>query len=126
MKTPVNPTRLLCSLVMMAMVVGCTLAREPIAGGQSTAKVDSPGVVGAAQFAIQQQEKQLRLQPETRGANLRLVSILSATEQVVAGVNYRVRLKVTLNGAEKKAMATVWWQAWRTPDPYQLSAWEWQ
>lgn len=126
MKTPVNPTRLLCSLVMVAMATGCSLAREPIAGGQSAAKVDSSAVVAAARFAVQQQEKQLRLLPETRDAALHLVSILSATEQVVAGVNYRMRLKVTLNGAEKKAMATVWWQAWRTPDPYQLSAWEWQ
>ena len=126
MKTPVPPIRLLCCLVMVTMVIGCSLVREPIAGGQSAAEVDSPAVVEAATFAIQQQEKKLRLQPETTAATLRLVSILSATQQVVAGANYRMRLKVTLNGTERKALATVWWQAWRTPDPYQLTAWEWQ
>jgi hypothetical protein len=30
-----------------------------------------------------------------------------------------------LDGREKQAEAIVWWQAWRNPDPYQLTSWKW-
>ena len=57
---------------------------------------------------------------------LELVRILSAQEQVVAGMNYRLKLRVKLNGAEKDAEAVVWWQAWREPEPYRLTSWRWE
>jgi hypothetical protein len=30
------------------------------------------------------------------------------------------------DGVEKTADAVVWWQAWRKPDPYQLTSWTWR
>lgn len=57
---------------------------------------------------------------------LELVKILGAEEQVVAGMNYRLTLKVTVNGTEKQAEAVVWWQAWRKPAPYELTSWKWE
>jgi hypothetical protein len=41
-------------------------------------------------------------------------------------MNYRLRLKVKVNGREKEGEAVVWWQAWRTPQPYQLTSWQWK
>jgi hypothetical protein len=33
---------------------------------------------------------------------------------------------VKLDDTEKEAEAVVWWQAWRKPDPYQLTSWIWK
>jgi hypothetical protein len=56
---------------------------------------------------------------------LELSKILGAEQQVVAGMNYRLKLRVRVNGNEKQAEAIVWWQSWRKPDPYQLTSWKW-
>ena len=58
-------------------------------------------------------------------ARLELIKILRAEEQVVAGMNYRLTLKVKVNGKEKQADAVVWWQNWRKPNPYELTSWRW-
>ena len=49
-----------------------------------------------------------------------------AEEQVVTGMNYRLKLKVTLDGQEKSAVAVVRWQAWNEKTPYTLTSWDWQ
>jgi hypothetical protein len=41
-------------------------------------------------------------------------------------MNYRLRIKVKLDGREKDAEAVVWWQAWKRPEPYQLTSWIWK
>ena len=64
--------------------------------------------------------------PEGEAPKLELVTILGAEKQVVAGMNYRLQLRVNLNGQEKIATATVCWQAWRKPAPYELTAWSWK
>lgn len=77
-----------------------------------------------ANFAVNAQQKAMqekKMDPPT----LELVTILQAEQQVVAGMNYRLKLKVKLNGKEKTAEAIVWWQAWRKPNPYQLTSWSW-
>jgi hypothetical protein len=56
---------------------------------------------------------------------LELVRILSAERQNVAGKNYKLKLRVKLNGEVKEAEAVVWWQSWRKPEPYYLSVWRW-
>jgi len=67
------------------------------------------------------------IQKEQKTATkLSLVSIISAEEQVVSGMNYHLALKVKLNGKLKKAEATVWWQAWNKEAPYKLTAWKWK
>jgi hypothetical protein len=40
-------------------------------------------------------------------------------------MKFRLRLKVKHDGREKLAEAVVWWQAWRKPDPHELTSWRW-
>lgn len=61
--------------------------RVPIVGGFKEAATDDPEVVAAAEYAI-------RAQNEKEGGSLTLVSIAQAEYQVVAGMNYRLCLKV--------------------------------
>jgi hypothetical protein len=66
---------------------------------------------------------------EEKGAQpstLILISILGARQQVVAGVDYELTLKVRLNGREREADAVVWSQARRVPDPHELTSWNWR
>ena len=81
-------------------------------------------VMSAARFAVEAQHKALSADGEN--AALELVSVLAAEQQVVSGINYRLELRMKHNGAEKTAAAVVWWQAWRKPDPYQLTSWDWR
>lgn len=83
-------------------------------------------VVAAAAFAIKAQQDAIQKNTDKEPPKLELVTILQAEEQVVAGMNYRLKFSVKLNGKEKTAEAIVWWQAWRKPDPYQLSSWTWK
>ncbi len=115
---------LLAALLMLGLVVGsgCVQAGKP--GAYAGAAVTDPEIVAAAQFAIAAQAK--ALQKDAPTARLELVAIKQAERQVVAGMNYRMRLKVRHDGAEKEAEAVVWWQAWNRDEPYQLTDWTWR
>ncbi len=89
------------------------------------AAVTKPEVVAAAHFAVAEQAKVIEKELKT-ATKLSLVTIISAEEQVVSGMNYHLALKVKLNGKRKKAEATVWWQAWNKDAPYKLTAWKWK
>lgn len=94
-------------------------------GAFGPASTNSKEVVQAAEFAVAAQEKVIRAATGDSSVRLRLVRVDAAEQQVVAGLNYRLRLTVALNDEQKPAQAVVWWQAWRAPDPYQLTAWTW-
>jgi len=126
MKKQMIPVCLLGFILFAALLGGSGLAKEPMAGGASPAAVTKPEVVAAADFAIKEEEKAIQKNKETPAAKLSLVSILSAEKQVVAGMNYSLKLKVKLDGKEKKAEAIVWWQAWNKEAPYKLTSWNWQ
>ena len=107
----------------------------PKVGGFTPASATERGVNAAATFAIQAHQKALREKPASQAGSgsqtppaprLELVRILGAEQQVVSGLNYRLQLRVTLDGEEKTAEALVWWQAWRKPEPYQLTSWTWK
>lgn len=98
---------------------------ENLVGGYSQASVTNETVQAAAAAAITAQAKTLPAPKEGVATKLELVKILAAEQQVVAGMNYRLTLRVKLDGKEKTAEAVVWWQAWRQPDPYQLTTWKW-
>lgn len=87
-------------------------------GGYSSVSVVNDNVVAAASFAIAEQNKR---HPES--AEIELSRICSASYQVVAGANYRMKLEL-VDGREAEAI--VWWQSWRAPDPYQLTSWHWK
>lgn len=118
-----------------AHLIGLTLLASPSAlsgsppparvGAFGPASTNSKEVVQAADFAVAEQEKVIRAATGDASVRLRLVRIDAAEQQVVAGLNYRLRLTVALNDEQKPAQAVVWWQAWRAPDPYQLTAWAW-
>jgi len=112
-------------ILSVAFQVAVALAQQPVAGGWAKADVAQKEVAAAAVFAVQAQGKTLADAKAEPPAKLELVEILGAEQQVVAGINYRLMLKVKLDGKEKPAEATVWWEAWRKPDPYQLTAWKW-
>lgn len=95
-------------------------------GGVSPGSVTDNNVIAAAAFAVTAQEKAMQNKDDPKPAKLKLVKILSAQQQVVAGMNFRLKLKVSVNGENKEAEAVVWWQAWRKPDPYRLTSWKWE
>ncbi len=97
----------------------------PRSGAYGSASTTSKEVVQAAEFAVAARQRMIRTAKGDSSARLRLIRIDAAEQQVVAGINYRLRLTVSLNGRQKAAQAEVWWQAWRTPDPYQLTGWTW-
>ena len=102
------------------------LAQPSRPGGYATASVTNKEVVAAAAFAIKAQQNAMQEKKDTEPPKLELVTILQAEQQVVAGMSYRLQLKVKVKGKEKTAKAIVWWQAWRNPDPYQLTSWTWK
>jgi len=128
MKMEHVPTCIAAFLLFAAACPIAGLAQQPRPGGYATASVTNKQVVAASAFAIPAQQNAMQQQQKKDMAppKLELVTILQAEQQVVAGMNYRLKLKVKLNGKEKTAEAIVWWQAWRKPDPYQLTSWTWK
>ncbi len=98
-------------------------ADAPRPGGYTLAPADSKDVLKAARFAVE-----ARSRSATNGPALRLAKVESAETQVVAGTNYRLVLAVRegKDKTERRAEAIVWWQPWRSPDPYQLTSWTWK
>jgi hypothetical protein len=76
-------------VVLGGMVVGLAQNR-PIVGGYKTVATDDPEVIEAAEFAVS-------ARGESEGVSLILVSIERAERQVVAGMNYRLCLKVAID-----------------------------
>lgn len=95
--------------------MGATLAQEvPLAGGYAEASVNDSEVRTAARFAIQAREKQ-------QGSRLSLISIERAETQVVAGLNYRLRLKVKGGGRTQDVTAVVYKDLRQR---FRLTSWE--
>jgi hypothetical protein len=106
-------------------LIAC-LAQQPIPGGYSRIAVTNKQVMDAAAFAVKVQQKAMQNPQRGPSAKLELVDIVGAEQQVVAGMNYRLKIKVKVDGREKDAEAVVWWQAWKKPEPYQLTSWNWK
>ncbi|MEZ5477940.1 MAG: cystatin domain-containing protein [Thiolinea sp.] len=89
---------LTCTCLLALLTVGCTqepamsptalpdntLPTAPRPGGYGAADVNDPGVRAAADFAVSE-----------IGGNTKLASIQEASRQVVAGMNYRMTLKLS-------------------------------
>jgi len=115
---------LIAAYVLFATSVlpGC-FVKQPMTGGYSAIAVTSREVIDAAAFAVKIQQKVMQRPKGEPPVKLELTAIEGAEQQVVAGMNYRLRLKVKVDGVEKDAEAVVWWQPWRKPEPYQLISW---
>jgi hypothetical protein len=77
------------SITFSCVVVGLAQTR-PIVGGYKTVATDNPEVQSAAEFAVSERS-------EKEGVSLKLVSVERAEQQVVAGINYRLCLKVAID-----------------------------
>jgi len=77
--------------------------------------------MSAAAKAIQAQAESLST--PSAPAHLTLVSIVGAKQQVVAGMNYRLQLKVDLDGTPREAEAVVWR---KLSGEYKLTSWNWK
>jgi hypothetical protein len=89
-------------LPLLLGMVSPSLAGQ-LAGGYAAASVTNAQVVAAAQFAV----KTLAAMPE-RAPAMTLVEILSASQQIVAGTNYRLRLKLKVDGKDSEVEVVVW------------------
>jgi len=98
---------------------------SPIVGGYGSTSVASPDVIAATKFALAAEQKALS-QSGKHPAEIRLVRINQANQQVVAGLNYELALTVTLDGVEKKAVAVVYQSLPNNQPPYSLTSWVWQ
>lgn len=112
--------------LLAALVITPVAADEPTPGSWQKIPVTSPEVVAAAEFAVAAQARGTPAPNDGGPATLELVEILAAEQQIVAGVNYRLLVSVKRDEQTQAADATVWWQAWRKPDPYQLTSWIWK
>jgi hypothetical protein len=113
------------ALTAASLSVSCEAA-ESKPGGYAPTSVASKDVMAVATFAVETQQNVIREQPREESTKLELVSIQAAEQQVVSGINYRLKLKVKQNDRDRTAEAIVWLQAWRKPDPYRLTSWRWE
>lgn len=96
----------------------------PAAGGYSQAPLTDPSVLAAADIAVQGETYYLQHQPGGEATQLTLVSIANAEQQVVAGMNYRLQLKVKHNGRERLAEAVLFKPL--SANPMTLTSWTWK
>jgi hypothetical protein len=115
-----------CSFLTLLLVAGgilrCALcqsqAAEQLVGGYSVASTTNNEVIAAAQFAVKAQALSVE-----RGAAISVVEILEARQQVVAGMNYRLRLKAKVDGTDKEADVVVWR---KLNGAHKLTSWAWK
>jgi hypothetical protein len=118
--------KILILALFSVFISGCALFRE-VPGSYAKVSVGDESVMAAAEFAVAAQQSVMQVQASsTEPVSLSLLQIQHARQQVVAGVNYRLNLKVKVNDEVKQASALVWYQAWRSPDPFQLTSWTWE
>ncbi len=87
-------------------------------GAYSKAETDDSEVAAAANFAVIAIEKALR--KTDKDTNVSLTEILSASKQVVAGMNYKMLLKININYKDEVVEAVVWK---KLSDDYELTTW---
>jgi hypothetical protein len=121
-----NASIKLAAILVLIGVAGCQI--EPnsrsqpnetaIAGGWSKVSVQDENVRKAAEAAVKSASR-------NSGKPVTLVSIDEASQQVVAGMNYALKLTVKVGGTTRKAETMVWWQSWR-PVPFEVTDWSLQ
>ena len=118
----IKSLRLAAALVALGVVCVCVVvgaARQRV-GGYKEVATDDPEVVTAAKFAV-------GAEGEKQKANIKLVSVEHAESQVVAGINYRLCLKVQAGDSDddadstQKVKAVVYKNLQRQ---YSLTSWE--
>ncbi|HEV7892878.1 MAG TPA: GerMN domain-containing protein [Pyrinomonadaceae bacterium] len=88
-------------VVLMSAATGAALQNPPVAGGYAEAAANDPGVLRAARFAVREEGRRL-------GRAVSLLAVRRAEKQVVAGLNYRLRLSVSYGGRKREVSALVY------------------
>lgn len=105
---------LLALLLHVPVQAGTQPGQKYPPGSWQPAKPDA-NAESAARFAIEQKSRE-------SAVPLALVRIVSLERQIVAGINYKLRVAVTENSKLREALATVW----QKPDgTLALTAWDW-
>lgn len=113
-------------LYLATSLLAVCFAEEPKSGGYSAIQITNKEAIDAAAFAVKIQQKVMQHTNGEPPVKLELTAFEAAEQKIVAGMNYRLRLKVKVDGVEKNAEAVVWWQPWRKSEPYQLMSWSWK
>src|SRR5215212_9078144 len=106
----------LAVIMLAALVSGAykvSAQQVPIAGGYAEASSNDPQVVAAARYATRAQQRK-------QGALISLTGIEGAEVQVVAGINYRLRLRVKVKGRSENVTAVVYKNL---KQRYSLTSW---
>jgi hypothetical protein len=108
------------AILVLIGIAGCQTepTETAIAGGWSKVSAQDENVRKAAEAAVKSASI-------NSGKPVSLVSIDEASQQVVAGMNYALKLTVKVGGTTQKAETTVWWQSWR-PVPFEVTDWSFQ
>lgn len=94
------------------------------AGAYAPVSVADPNVLTAADVALKGESYRLNANAAGVPQKLELLAIVAAEQQVVAGVNYRLRLRVKHNGQVREAETVVLWQSWNQL-PFEILSWNW-
>ena len=116
-------SRIVVVLFATGVFVGSALAAPPMPGGREQANVTNQWVVAAATAAVQAQQQVMQKDPSSVGVTLTLVTILSAEQQVLAGMNYYLTLEIKSNDTTRTAEAVVWR---RLSGEHKLTSWKWK
>ncbi len=105
--------------IFLGLVLLGSLSLAQIAGGFSKADVKDPQVIAAAKYALETKNTAMK-----RSGNraYTLLEIEKAQIQVVAGLNYRVCIKVKLGSIVRSADTLVYQNL---QQQYRLSSWTW-
>lgn len=101
-------------VVFHPAAAGARGQKPPVAGGYAEASAQDPEVLKAARFAVREEGRRL-------GRALTLLAVRRAETQVVAGLNYRLRLSVGYGGRAREVSAVVYRNL---GGAYSLSGWE--
>ena len=96
---------------------------EIMPGGITETSVKDKWVTQATDFAIKAKEREIREKKKEPPVKLAIVEILSARRQVVAGMNFYIRLKVKMDETEREAEVIIWRQL---SGVHKLTSWEWK
>lgn len=89
------------SLILLAFAFTVRAQDEPIVGGYGEMSVKSAEALRNARFAVSSRARRT-------GQKVSFVKLLKAEQQVVAGLNFRLCMRVTVNGKVRTVTAVVY------------------
>jgi len=113
----------LLAMASVWLLTGC-FGSPPMPGGYAKASTSDPTVVSAAEFAVKAARQEM---PGILTATLKLQRVLAAQQQVVAGMNYRLTLRVLTNSGARDVEAVIYKPIGsdETRPAFKLTSWKW-